>query len=236
MIKIDYCILCYKFQRRLSWCLSSIAQQVGNIPDLTINIAYVKNDGEPTTEEVINTFRNKLTIKEKVYDSIDQVLDRGSVRNDLIKMSDSEWIFMADCDHIYQVDFFSELYFYLINFAYLNNALFYSYNRKTTDIELTDKAMIEQGIYIENSYDKADKIKKIDVLKSKIAGGAMQIIRRNELNGLYTNRSFRHIDRFVFNSDIKFRNKFKSIVPLDLPDMIHLNHNRERSKGKVVQN
>lgn len=235
-MKIDYCILCYKFQRRLSWCLSSIAQQKGKIPELTINIAYVKNDGEPTTEKVINTFRDKLTIKEKVYDSVDKILDRGLVRNDLIGLSDSEWIFMADCDHVYPTSFFSELYFYLENFSYLKNSLFYSFNRKTTDTLLTDKAVSEHGIYVDNAHDKADKIQKIDVLKSKKAGGSMQVVRRNELNGIYTIRKNNIADKFIFRSDINFRRRFKSIVPVDLPDMIHLNHDRERSKDKINQN
>jgi hypothetical protein len=235
-MKIDYCILCYKFQRRLSWCLSSILEQIGNIPNIIINIGYVKNDGDPQTENVINVFKNKLHIIEKKYDSVDDILHRGNVRNDLLHISDSEWVFWADCDHIYQNNFFAELKDHLDKFSNIESTVLYSYNKNTTDIKSTDETLSESKILINDAFNLADKIPKIECRVNKKAGGAMQVIRREQLKGFYIKEDKSKANMMRFSSDIKFRWRFKNIIPLDLPYMIHLNHNRNRLKTEMVQN
>ena len=66
-MKLEIALQCHNYQRRLCWQLSSFLQQDGDIPEITVNIASLKNNGSPSTEEVIECFRdNHLNIKHTV--------------------------------------------------------------------------------------------------------------------------------------------------------------------------
>ena len=58
-LTIEIAIQCYNFQQRLIWMLSSILQQIGDQPNLIISIAYLPNNGNPTTESIINFFKKQ---------------------------------------------------------------------------------------------------------------------------------------------------------------------------------
>jgi len=106
---IELCIHCWNYQRRLNWMLSSLNQQVGDKPDLLINIAYSPNNGNPSTESVIDFFRKKgLKIKETVLNET-QMCNRAIGRNLQVRNTSADYLLFADSDHVYSQDFFADL-------------------------------------------------------------------------------------------------------------------------------
>jgi len=78
---IEICIHCFRYQRRLTWMLSSLLQQQGDVPNLTVNISHTDDDGTPTTAEVCKFFRDKgLNIVETVVTK-EEVSNRALARN-----------------------------------------------------------------------------------------------------------------------------------------------------------
>ena len=107
---IEVAVSCTWFQKRLNWMMSSILNQKGDVPKIIFNVAYVKNNGNPTTEKVCEFFRNKgLNIKETVYDDFSLMQYRGFVRNRQLLECKSKWMFFADCDMVYSSMFFDDL-------------------------------------------------------------------------------------------------------------------------------
>lgn len=239
-MRLDFCVLCHNYQRRLCWVLSSIVQQIGDIPEITIYISSIKNNGNPKTEKVVKEFSKKLNIKHIIHKKIDEILVRETVRNRQVKESNSEWIFFGDCDHVFPVNFF-ELLKQKLSFPRYKklNGILYSPWRFTTEEKPTQEIMQSKRYYIENAYKNALQIPQINKGIVKIAGGAMQLVRRDLIDGYYTNcdgPSRKGIIRF--NSDIAFRQRFKDGPGLlRLPRMIHLNHLRRQSiiGGKDIQ-
>lgn len=108
-MNIELVINCYMYQRRLTWMLSSILQQKGGIPELIVSISYAPNNGNPTTESVIDLFRsNGLNIIDVVL-TPQEVSNRSVSRNMRLKETNAEWILFADCDLVYDNNFFSLL-------------------------------------------------------------------------------------------------------------------------------
>ena len=88
--------------------LSSLVQQTYK-PDVTINLAYIRNNGSPTTESLIQ-FYSKLGIKFRTIgvDNLNDIAYRGALRNAQIALSDAEWLFFYDVDQILPPDFFEK--------------------------------------------------------------------------------------------------------------------------------
>ena len=107
---IEICVTTTWFQHRLCWMLSSLLQQVGDVPDIVFSIGYPIDNGDPTTEEVISFFRKQgLHIREIPYDSMETIQYRGLVRNEQLWRSDADWILFADTDMTYSPLFFEDL-------------------------------------------------------------------------------------------------------------------------------
>jgi len=109
-LDLEICIHTYHYQRRLTWMLSSILQQKGNIPNIVINISHTDNDGTPTTEEVCNFFRKQgLNIKETLMTE-KEVCNRAIARNKQMTETSSDFILFADSDMVYDTRFFENLH------------------------------------------------------------------------------------------------------------------------------
>ena len=107
---LEICVHCFRYQRRLTWLLSSILQQEGDIPSIIVNISHTDNDGDPTTESVCKFFREKgLDIKETIVTQ-DEVRNRGRSRNKQTQESQADFLLYVDCDMVYDKDFFADLH------------------------------------------------------------------------------------------------------------------------------
>jgi len=108
-LNIELCIHCFRYQRRLSWMLSSILQQKGDLPNLIINISYGNNDGTPTTEEVC-TFFEKEGLKIKRTHLLDKDTGNRAIgRNIQTKETQADYLLFLDADMIFDIDFFEDL-------------------------------------------------------------------------------------------------------------------------------
>ena len=108
-VNIEICIHCFRYQRRLSWMLSSILQQTGDVPNILVNISHTDDDGTPTTEEVCNFFRAKgLNIKETKV-TMEEVPNRAIARNKQATETTADFILFSDSDIVYDPLFFDDL-------------------------------------------------------------------------------------------------------------------------------
>jgi len=89
--------------------LSSILQQEGDIPEITVSISHTDNDGTPTTKEVCDFFRGKGLNIEEIILTEEEVKNRAIARNKQVKECKSDWILFADSDMVYDKDFFADL-------------------------------------------------------------------------------------------------------------------------------
>lgn len=109
-LNLEICVHCFRYQRRLTWLLSSILQQEGDIPDIIVNISHTDKDGDPTTEEVCKFFREKgLNVKETIVKE-EEVKNRGRARNKQTQESTADFLLYVDCDMVYDKDFFADLH------------------------------------------------------------------------------------------------------------------------------
>lgn len=88
------------FERRLCWLLSSMLEQTRD--DCVVNVAHMRNVGEPTCEEAVELFSGRgLDVRSTPYDDFERFQQRGYTRNDQLKACGTPWIWFADCDHVY---------------------------------------------------------------------------------------------------------------------------------------
>lgn len=111
-MEICLTIQTWGFNKRLCWMLSSALQQEPDkglpVPEVSVNLAYIKNTG---VEEVIDVFKSKgMKISSVVFnDYEDGFSRRGLVRNKQIKDCSADWVLFADSDMVYAPSFFSML-------------------------------------------------------------------------------------------------------------------------------
>jgi len=106
---IEVCIHCYNYQRRLTWMLSSILQQQGDVPEIHISVAFCENNGNPTTADVLSFFSERGLKIIPVVLKESQMHNRAISRNKRCKGTEADWIIFADSDMVYDVNFFSNL-------------------------------------------------------------------------------------------------------------------------------
>ena len=238
---IEFMIFCHNFQKRLSWVLSSLAQQIAP-PEFAVQVASLRNNGTPTTEEVLAEFEHRFPVKHVVYDDKEGIARRGIIRNRQIELSTGEWFFFADADHVFHPYFLLTLGKYIgIDSIIKHRGCLTSDNKITTDATSTDHVIgQESGIYVNQAFERVQSIPMIDFPTRHIAGGCCQIVNRKTVEertgGLYVNPK-RCRDFHLFNyiqcarSDMQFRDKLARTKFLELPTMIHLNHTRDKVLG-----
>ena len=105
---IELCILLYSFQKRFWWMLSSLSQQIGDIPNLSIKVNIHKDDPyKHITKSLIKTFDGLLDIKLKEYDC-EEFGFRSYTRNFDIIETTSDWLLFSDADIVFHPNFFME--------------------------------------------------------------------------------------------------------------------------------
>lgn len=108
-MKFELAIHCFNYQKRLTWMLSSILQQTGQVPEIIVNISHSENNGTPTTESVIDFFKGKgLNIVSTVVPD-NSKHNRSVARARQLANTKADWMIFADADMVYSRGFFEDL-------------------------------------------------------------------------------------------------------------------------------
>jgi hypothetical protein len=226
--------------------LSSLLQQTEK--SIIVDIAYHRNNGSPSTEEVISLFKDKgLCINERPYDDFEYFQYRGLVRNDQIKECKTEWLLFSDTDMVYHPEFFGRLYENIDpSFKYLYSAGRMSNPKEEANILVNGTSY---PCVVETPFEKANEL---SLIKRRSCGaGFFQLINYNNCN---------HGNEYVkprrcrdnswsktfhkTKSDIQFRKKLKKgdekyeMKQMDkwfTFNQIHLNHNRDNEVGYHIE-
>lgn len=230
---IEFCVVCYNYQKRFLAQLSSIAEQI-DPPDMTINVVYVRGNGNPDVETIADYYTKNHGLKFKLlpFNSREEIKFRGLTRNKQIQETTQDWIYFADCDLVFTKNYFRKL----------ADQLDDSMNKVVTGLFLIRTFADEVGKFVENIdmftpdiYKKASELKVCRRKRIKIASGGMQIIKRSVLfektGGIYVKRNRDHELGYIgTQSDIQFRRSidggYKKSIRIKLPWQIHLEHYR----------
>ncbi|MFA7219310.1 MAG: glycosyltransferase family A protein [Synergistaceae bacterium] len=230
-MNIEICIHCFSYQRRLCWMLSSILQQKGDIPSIAVSISYVANNGDPTTEKVIEYFTAKgMKIIPVELEEKDKG-NRAIPRNIRAKETEADWILFADCDHVYDPFFFEDIKRQLESDEFKNETRVIGADRHSLDIkfcmEYFDKDKTEYPSEIENVADIVSKWPVQWIHGRNIAAGNFQLANVKTIKdkgGVYSGRK-RDFWRRT-KSDRQFRVHMGGRVSMIVKNQYHLNHDR----------
>jgi glycosyltransferase involved in cell wall biosynthesis len=230
-MKLEICIHCHNYQKRMTWMLNSILQQEGDIPEIVVSISYLPNTGNPTSEKVIEFFRNKgMNIVEILLDE-GQEKNRAIPRNIRAKETDADWILFADCDHVYEKCFFEDIKKQLESDKYKNETKVIGGDRISLDIPFcmnyfeNDKR--EYPCDIENVSDILKDWPVKWITGRNVAPGNFQLANVKsiqERGGIYSGRKRDYWRRT--KSDRQFRTHMGGRVPMKVKKQYHLNHDR----------
>ena len=212
--------------------LSSLLQQVGKVPDIVFSLAYERNNGNPTTEEVIELFRGKgLTIRETVYDDNERIMCRGLSRNDQLAKATCDWVLFADSDMTYDPRFFENLSWNLRR-KYKDNPRCMSARRmallkEPCDERINDLVKHPYPCVVEGAGLLADWPCKGRSLAC--GAGFFQLVNRElimqKTGGDYVDPKSARMDwLWRFRSDQHFRHKIGGVSRIRCLPQYHLNH------------
>ena len=220
--------------------LSSILQQNGDVPEIVTSISYTKNNGDPTTEEVIKFFREKgLNIIDVVMDE-KEVHCRSIPRNKRLKETDADFILFADGDMVYDINFFNNLKKKLESTKWENETRAMGCDRMSLEDAFCLKWFEEDNREYPCIIDNVGKIASEFPVKWQRGGdtcagffqlGNVKLIRERDI--VYSGRN-RDVWRAT-KSDREFRIRMGGRVGINEPEdkknnvelkMWHLNHDR----------
>jgi len=211
--------------------LNSILQQKGNIPEIIISLSYAPDNGNPTTESVIEFFREKgLNIIDVVLTE-KEVPNRAIPRNKRASESTADWILFADSDMVYDAHFFEDIYSKLQQDKYKDETRVFGADRHSLDIPFCIKYFEEEEreypCIIEDVASIPENWPKRWVRGGGIAAGYFQLANVQAIKdkgGVYSGRK-RDLWRRT-KSDRQFRVHMGGRVDLPVLPQYHLNHDR----------
>ena len=267
---IYFAIQCHNFQWRLCWQLSSIVEQQGKgtkrgnehreyakkyrrlaeLPQIVVDVACMPNNGHPDTESIATAFQHQgldvrlTTVKDRATFG-----KRGLVRNlqlDNAYAAHADWIYFADCDHIYAPDYFSKLGYRLRKkYAKCDNVITCPHKWHTTKPEADALARLAKSKpFLSNAYERVHALPHTGKRNAPIAAGCCQIIRPDVIwaknDGLYcTPAQCRDSDMFkkqAARSDLWFRRRMGGTTTIwDIPLQIHMDHDRDKEFGYHIE-
>ena len=241
---IEIAVSCTFFQRRLCWMFSSILQQVGNVPAITFCVGYPRDNGKPTTEDVLDFFEAKgLRIRRIPYDGMKVIQYRGLVRNDQLKQADSEWLLYADTDMTYHPRFFEDLGRQLEG-PLKDEKRVISATRISLDKDYCKSYFNERDPHVYPCVvEKAGELESWPIfqISRNCGAGYFQLVNREHVmancGGLYVapsdcaDRSWDAEGGQKANSDRQFRSRVGGIRKIETLPQYHLNHERDNEVG-----
>jgi len=239
-MKLEICIHCHSYQRRLCWMLSSILQQKGDIPDILVSISYTPENGDPTTPQVIDFFKEKGLNILDVELTPKQAPNRAIPRNMRAGATEADWILFADSDMVYDPMFFDDIKKKLESDDYKDETKVLGADRHSLDIpfcieyfendERVYPCVIEDVAQIPKDWPKKW------ISGRKTCAGYFQLARVEAIKekgdvqedgtkvGRYCHR-LRDVWRRT-KSDRQFRVHMGGRRPLNVLPQYHLNHDR----------
>jgi len=233
-LTIEICIHCHRYQHRLCWMLNSILQQKGDVPNINIALSFCPDDGDPTTKEVCDFFREKgLNIYETVL-TRKQVPNRSIGRNrqvkEVIETGRADWMLFVDSDMVYDPYFFEDVQNQL-KLKYKNVTKVIGADRISLDIPFCVKFFEEDKRKYPCVIPDVAKIPSEWPVKwitgSRTCPGNFQLANVKSIidrGGVYTKRS-RDVWRRT-KSDRGFRCQMGGRVSMKVKSQYHLNHDR----------
>lgn len=230
----------YSCQRRWWWMLSSLMEQEGDIPTISIQMDTHKNDPfYKYNERILRTFSHRLDIKNNIWESSDYG-KRGLIRNqNIIKCDpDTDWILFVDADLVFAKNFFSVLRNQLDEFLGVERCL--ATYRYTMHPEVGDK-LIDSEEYVDRPIHNTEgKVSSVPYYwlgrrKRTVGAGYFQMADLKKLRERGLSYVDRSRDRSVFDpkgnkfrTDQIFRKKCGGVLKIDVSNIWHLNHYRRR--------
>jgi hypothetical protein len=211
--------------------LSSILQQKGDKPDISVSISYLPKTGNPTTDEVIAFFRDRgLNIIDVPLEP-GQEGNRAIPRNIRAAKTEADWILFADSDIVYDSYFFDDVKKQLESEKYIDEGKVIGADRYSLDIPFCIKFFEEDLRKYPCEVFEVDKIVSSWPIKwvhgKDIAAGNFQLANVAAIKakgGIYSGRK-RDVWRNT-KSDRQFRVHMGGRVPMKTKPMYHLNHSR----------
>jgi glycosyltransferase involved in cell wall biosynthesis len=244
---ITIAVQCHNFQKRLCWMLSSLVEQT-NSDLILLDIAHVAGNGSPSTETIIDMFRQKLSIKSSVWSDYGSFKKRGLTRNRQLQECKTEWLLFSDCDMIYHPQYFVRLKevieenhpcaSYLLSAGRYSTSVFPAINIVNT---------VQYPIPISNAFEAINALPKIR--RSNVGAGFSQLVnvRHAPHEGFYVdpkkNRDWDWESRYTkAKSDMQFRRRIarrggprQSLPTWFTENLIHLNHYRDKEFGRHLE-
>jgi hypothetical protein len=219
--------------------------------EIIVDIACLKNNGNPTTEVIAKQFNKMgLDVRLTYIDDIELFAHRGMVRNIQIKNANKlkcDYIYFGDADHVYHPKMFSRLTKWIDENGKNCHSVIFSRSKVHTEQKLTKKEIdksINEMPYIHNAYVRSCELPVIEHTdKNRLAPGNMQIVAMRDVNengGIYVDPK-KCLDKNLFKkgqrarSDIQFRGRIGSSTAIRLPMQIHLNHLRDKEARKHLE-
>jgi len=242
-LSLTICVSTVFFQKRLCWMMSSLIRQKdhGHRPEIIFDVAYQKDNGNPTTEMVCTFFRDLgLKIVETPYDGMEEIQFRGLVRNRQIAQCKTEWILFADTDMVYDDDFFDDLGKQLEELKDEKRVI--SARRISLDKDyckdfFNNKDDHQYPCYI-SSPAKVCSTWPVFQVSRNVGAGYFQLANMESIKehgGIYVdpkNNSDWSWDKMQkANSDRQFRKMMGGIRRIKTKPQYHLNHERDNEAG-----
>lgn len=233
-MRLEISLQNFKFERRLCWLLSSVAQaDKPKSMDIVVSISYIPGTGDPDCDSVVDLFTQRgLCFDNSVFQDDSVMRFRGNCRNIRLKETKADWILFADADMIYPKTWFTELEKYITgSHASSRRCLFGA--RKTVPLSSANME-VESRKYpceIPDAYATLNKY-RCKRQPARAAGNCqianVEVVRQDH-GGVYVAKNkdsdWNKRDVRTF-SDIFFRGKMGQ-EQLALPLQIHLNHHRD---------
>lgn len=240
---IYFAIQCHNYQKRLCAQLSTLAQQEP-AAEIVIDIACLKGNGTPSTEEVVAYFKTSLNL-DYHYTDKETFAYRGLTRTQQIQRAKevkADWIYFADCDHIYPTNFFLAINNIIPPLRKKRRVIF-SYEKAHTEVDATEEFLnlLGESWQIPDCFNKAAVLPMIHKRDRRIAAGCMQIVSMHTLNKMGMYYTKRKHDKHLFTkgqrakSDIVFRRRIGGSKCIPAPYQIHLNHARDKEAGHHLE-
>ena len=182
---ITLAIQSHNFQHRLSWMLASLAEQEGPGANVLVDLAYVCQEGTPTTEQIIRLYKTpNISWILRPYAKAEDMQYRGIVRSQQLADCKTPWLLFTDTDMVYHCLYFSRLKEWLENENLYESGGFFSAGRLSNPVEETNNLVKSVGEEtdgytkpIDHAFQRAHTLTPIE--KSNVGAGYSQLINVN---------------------------------------------------------